>query len=67
MKTEPIPTELTLKHNEQEIRITSKGDEDCHGLMQLLFQLCVGAGYHASSVASAMHELGNQLTAMDER
>jgi len=58
MRIEPELTELTLKQNEQEIRIASKGGQDCNGLMQLIFQLCVGAGYNASSVADAMYSLG---------
>ena len=58
MKLEPELTELTLKQHEQEIRIASKCGEDCYDIMQLIFQLCVGAGYNASSVADAMYSLG---------
>ena len=58
MKTEPEPIELTLKQHGQCISITADGDTDCHQLMQLIFQLCVGAGYNASSVADAMYSLG---------
>ena len=62
MKLDTELTELTLKHNEQEIRITSECGEDCYNLMQLIFQLCVGAGYNASSVADAMYSLGIEHT-----
>jgi hypothetical protein len=58
MKTEPITTELTLKQHSESVSITAEGCIDCTGLMQLLFQLCVGAGYNASSVADAMYTLG---------
>lgn len=67
MRIEPEPIELTLKQHSQSVSITAEGNTDCHDLMQLIFQLCVGAGYNSSNIASAMHELGNQLTAMDER
>lgn len=62
MKTEPTTTELTLKQRSQSVSITAEGDIDCPDLMQLIFQLCVGAGYNASSVADAMYSLGIQHT-----
>ena len=58
MRIEPELTELTLKQHSQSVSITSESGVDCNGLMQLLFQLCVGAGYHANSVADAMYSLG---------
>lgn len=58
MRIEPTTTELTLKQHGQSVSITSEGDTDCPDLMQLIFQLCVGAGYNASSVAQAMYDMG---------
>jgi len=62
MKLDTELTELTLKQHSQSVSITSESGVDCNGLMQLLFQLCVGAGYNASSVADAMYSLGMEHT-----
>lgn len=62
MKTEPTTTELTLKQHGQSVSITAEGDTNCPDLMQLIFQLCVGAGYNASGVADAMYSVGTQHT-----